>query len=931
ARDRLGIKPLFYTILSDRNIVFASEIRSILFHQKVTKEINLKAIDKYFTFLYVPSPETIYKDIYQLPQAHYLLYKNGQINLNRYWNLQLKDEKLKTKTEKIYLEELEELLKKVIAQHLISDVPLGIFLSGGRDSSTITAFAAELTTKLNTFTIGYLPIDASYNEFNKAEIVAKCLNTNHKEFIISVKSAELLNEIATGFSQPFADSSAIPTYLVSKTTRANSTAALTGIGGDELFCGYPRYLGMKLAQLLPPLNIPQKLIHLLPESYTADNPLGRIKRFLYGLKFSTVDKYISFVSYLTCEDKLKFYSDDLRMYLTKSVLNTVSEDALVFSRREFFKLASMQGSISLLDQILFVDLNTYLCDDLLSMADRMSMLNSLELRVPFCDHRVVEFVASIPASLRLKGITLKYLLRQLLSKYLPKEIVNQKKMGFMVPLARWLRDEFKSQVVEFIRKREYGDYFQYGFIERMWLDHISGKENFSDQLWALLVFDKWCKIYQIQLPKLKEIRKLIPKRKLKILTVSDIIFEDEEGGSGRMVSEISNELSVRGHKVVNFTRCKPGYLSEEKIALRDVYRYRFIPGNFIKSVFVSTKDAKQIISKLTAIDLDTGSTTSLHELQFDIVNYHHPQSAILVDVIRELKSIPKVYCFHSPWHREYEIRAKKSGRRGITASFIKFNSAVRKRIERRIISSCQKVILLSEYTKNLLKEYHKITDDKIVMISGAVDTEKFKPAEDKNSVRQELGLKLNKIILLTVRNLVPRMGLENLIIAFRQVLKVNKNIELIIVGQGYLESKLKNLTNQLQLNEFVKFTGFVPDELLPKYYQSADLFILPTYDLEGFGLVTIEALSCGLPVLGTPIGGTVEILSKLSERINLLFDSNTPEAMSTKINQFIQLPKEQLVELLKRCRQFVLDNFTWKKVVDKIEEVFYTVSRPSFF
>lgn len=602
-RDRLGIKPLFYTKLPDGNIVFASEIKSILLHPWVSKEINLSALDSYFTFLYIPQPETIYKNIFHLPPAHYLVWKNREIQLKKYWKLEIKNEELKNKNEKFYLEKLEELLKYVIKEHLIGDVPIGVFLSGGLDSSTICVFTSQVTPKINSFTIGYSSPDEAYNELKKAQIVAKILNTNHKEFVVTPEVVKLLTEIVLGFSQPFADSSAVPTYLVSKVIRENCKVALTGIGGDELFCGYPRYLGMKIASILPTIKIPRMFIKLLPESYTADNPLGRIKRFLYGLKFPMDDRYISFISYLSREDKLEFYSDKFLSFLNNQRGNQL--------HKHYF---NSFPSDELLNKILFADINTYLCDDLLLMADRMSMLNSLELRVPFCDHRVVEFVASVPAELRLKGMTLKYLLRRLMSKYLPKEIVNQKKMGFMIPIARWLRDELKNNVEKFIKKKEYSDYFQYEFIERMWSEHISGKRNFSDQLWSLLVFDAWKNVYQIELPDLK--KKYFGVKKPKIQAKKILVVN--LGGIGDIIMSSPIIKLLRDYyqnaEICLLTIPRSLELSKNFAEIDKFYtiplRYRFIPVKFfietIKTIRLLRNERFDLLINLRAVETFAG-------------------------------------------------------------------------------------------------------------------------------------------------------------------------------------------------------------------------------------------------------------------------------------------------------------------------------------
>ncbi|MFN3550200.1 MAG: asparagine synthase (glutamine-hydrolyzing) [Endomicrobiia bacterium] len=886
ARDRLGIKPLYYAII-DGNLIFASEIKSILCCHNVSKEINIAALDQYLTFLYIPSPQTIFNNIYQLPQAHYLVYRQKKIEIKNYWNLRFNKTQY---SENYYLEKLDDILKKVVKQHLISDVPVGVFLSGGRDSSTICSYACKVLNKnVNTFTIGYSSKEKSFNELNKAKIVSQLLNTNHFEYIVEPEIVnELLRKLPLFFDQPFADSSSVVTYLISKLTKEKLTVALTGIGGDELFCGYPRYLGMKFARLFPKIRVSTKLLNKIPENYSSDNITGRVKRFLFGLSFSEVDRYISFVSYLYNEDKQQFYSTEF-----KDVLKNYS---CYDVHKKYFESVLNE---ELLDRIMFVDINTYLVDDLLYMGDRMSMANSIELRVPFCDHRIVEFAAEIPASLKIKGFTLKYLLRKLLERYFPKEIVAQKKMGFMIPLGRWLSDVFYTQVSEFIKKEEYKDYFNYEFIKNMWQQHVSRKKNFADQIWSLLIFDTWKKIYDIHLPSLKEKYKPF-KRKLKILMVSDFIFEDEEGGSSRMVSEISNELAKRGHKIFNLTMLrKKGYPLYQTINSREIYRYKSYPYNLLLSYL----QVRKIITQF------------LGEINFDIVNYHHPFSGFLVKNVKKIKNIPQVYYFYSPWHVEYEIRAKN---KNFPKVFYKINSYLRKKLEVDVVNSCKKVILLSEYTKRLIKEYHKILDEKICLIPGGVDIQKFSPKEDRVSIRKELQLPVDKKILLTVRNLVPRMGLENLLFAFRDLIRDDKNLFLVICGSGFLEEKLKLLTRELGLDNFVKFTGFVPDEILPKYYQSADLFVLPTKELEGFGLVTIESLSCGTPVLGTPVGGTVEILSKL----DLLFEDNAPQAMVKKIKEFLKIDKEKFADISKKCRQYVVENFSWKKVVDKIEELF---------
>lgn len=393
-------------------------------------------------------------------------------------------------------------------------------------------------------------------------------------------------------------------------------------------------------------------------------------------------------------------------------------------------------------------------------------------------------------------------------------------------------------------------------------------------------------------------------RKLNILVVSDAIFEDEEGGAARIASEISNRLSERGHKIYNFSRRKTGFSKTEKIGKREIFRYKFKGLN----LFGSYLDAKNIIENIC------------RKTSIDILDFHNPQSAYLVNISGKLSTIPRIYHFQSPWHIEYEIRAKQ---KNVSYLSTKLQSAVRRKIENSVLKTCDKIIVLSEYMKDVLKNYHSIPSDRINIIPGSVDTERFCPIADSLLLRKELGLPSDKMIVFTVRNLAPRMGLENLLLAFSKVVEENKKVCLVIGGRGFLEEKLKSMSSELGLTEYVKFTGYIPDELLPKYYQASNLFVLPTLALEGFGLVTIESLSCGTPVLGTPIGATTEILLKL----NLLFESNTPEAMAKRIKEFIELPQSELETLRKKCRDYAVENFSWERIIQKIEELFYSVTR----
>jgi glycosyltransferase involved in cell wall biosynthesis len=384
---------------------------------------------------------------------------------------------------------------------------------------------------------------------------------------------------------------------------------------------------------------------------------------------------------------------------------------------------------------------------------------------------------------------------------------------------------------------------------------------------------------------------------MNILMVIDDFFPDVMGGAGRVVNEISKRLVKRGHSVYILTRRADRSLPlQTDIGGIRVHRYNVSFQNALVFSVSSLINAFWTFKKLS------------QEVAFDLINFHQPLSAFGVSLSMKAKGIPRVYTFYSSWPKEYEIRIAKRG----------IGFFMREWMERKILASCSKIIVLSEYSKKQVLAAYGFAKENIEIIPGGVDTLKFKPAQDKKSLKVKFNIPLNKFFLFTLRNLVPRMGLENLIEAMAIVVKENSQVILLIGGAGVLEEKLKRLVKDLQLEDYIKFTGFIEEDRLPLYYQAADLFILPTRELEGFGLVTLEALSCGTPVLGTPIGGTKEILGRLDG--DLLFRNIDAASMAEKI--LLYLSSRDLLVLGKRCREFVMANFSWDSVAIEYERAF---------
>ncbi len=485
ARDRLGIKPLFYAVQGGR-LWFASEIKALL-AGGVGGTVDTAALRQFLMFLYVPSPATIFEGIRQVPPGHIMTFARGRLRLRRYWSL-TPDPAAAALDGREAEERLLAHLKETVRLHLISDVPLGIFLSGGMDSSVLVAMMRQVSgTPMKTFTIGYGVQDETYNELAYARLVAKRFGTDHHEEIVEPDAVRLLPRIVQSFDEPFADSSAIPNYLISQVARRTVTVALAGHGGDELFGGYPRYLGLRAGAMYD--RLPSSFRHGLakasrwiPESAHAENWPGRIRRFLSAGGVSPEERYLRWITYLPPEWGDEAFTPELRA--SAGMARPESKYARMF--REWHSSDPAERAMAL-------DLQTYLPDDLLVLGDRMSMAHSLEVRVPFCDHVLAQFAMGLPSGERFRDRRLKSFLKRALRAHLPDEILARPKQGFMIPLARWFKADLKDMVRELLSEQAVASrgYVRYPYVRWLLDEHESGRRNFKDQIHALLVLEIW--------------------------------------------------------------------------------------------------------------------------------------------------------------------------------------------------------------------------------------------------------------------------------------------------------------------------------------------------------------------------------------------------------------------------------------------------------
>ncbi|MEO7658897.1 MAG: asparagine synthase (glutamine-hydrolyzing) [Pyrinomonadaceae bacterium] len=484
ARDRYGEKPLYYGVF-DGKLIYASEPKALLAHPAIEPELNLAALRKYLSFDYVPAPDSIYKGISKLPAAHILTVENGEISTRRYWNLTFAKNGRPPSLDAA-ASDLRGLLSDAVRMRLVADVPLGILLSGGVDSSAVAAFANEHATEtVKTFSIGFT--EDSFDETRYARQVAAYLGTDHYEEILSVaKAADLIGDIGTWMDEPLSDGSLIPTYLLSKFVRKHVTVALGGDGGDEIFAGYPMYLGHKVAGTYG--SVPQfirsgviePLIKRLPVSTKNLSFEYRAKRFVKSAKYDTITRHHSWFG--------SFSIDEQRPLLTERVLSA-SGDIYAGPRN----LLDICDASDVVEQMQYLDMNYYMAEGILTKVDRASMAVSLETRAPFLDPRIGEFAASLPLDFKLRGSKGKYILKRSVEGLLPKTILTRSKKGFGIPIAEWLKGKLNPMMHDLLSSQRLKDQglFESGHVQKLIAEHENGLASHHKQLWTLLVFQLW--------------------------------------------------------------------------------------------------------------------------------------------------------------------------------------------------------------------------------------------------------------------------------------------------------------------------------------------------------------------------------------------------------------------------------------------------------
>ncbi len=481
ARDRVGIKPLYYAPVDGR-LYFGSEIKSLLCAPDLPRDLNLDALDHYLSFLYAPRDESFFAAVRKLPPGHLLTWRNGRITVAPYWEPPAHE--TFTGSEHDAVDCLQDVLTDAVRAHLVSDVPLGAFLSGGIDSSLVVALMARVSgARVKTFSIGFE--QPEYDELAYARRVAQAFDTDHHEDIVKPDGVGVLEQIVTHFDEPFGDTSALPTWYVSQLAAREVTVVLSGDGGDEMFGGYTRYIPD--ARVTAVDRYAPAALRRMAGAVGARLPPGaRGKRFLRHVARDARGRYLDAIGFFTADDKAHLLSAGVRLQLSNG-------DPECRLSRHFDRYAQLSWP----SQMMRFDVETYLPEDILTKVDRMSMAHSIEARVPLLDNFVIDFASSLPAALKIREGRRKHVLKEVAARFLPGELIDRRKQGFGVPLDVWFRGSLRELFADSLlsaRSLQRG-YFQPAFIRRLINEHVTARRDHTFRLWQLVVFERWLQQY----------------------------------------------------------------------------------------------------------------------------------------------------------------------------------------------------------------------------------------------------------------------------------------------------------------------------------------------------------------------------------------------------------------------------------------------------
>ncbi len=893
ARDRAGKKPLFYAH-DGASLSFASTLNALLELLPVRPRVSARAIDAYLTYQAVPAPMSVWEGVNTLPPAHWLTFdaNTGRCTVQRYW-----DVSYAAKTpmhEEEILGEVERIARRSVRDRLVADRTVGIFLSGGVDSSLITALAMEeAATPIEAVAVGF--DDQEFDERPFARRVAEHLGVALHERVLRPDVVAELPEIVWQYGQPLADVSIVPSHDLSRVSRDVMVVALNGDGGDELFGGYTRPMVARAAA-------PYRRFVPAAVRRAADGALhwkmsGPLKRAALLARAGRAEALETF----TYDRGFREFRAAAYAPAFLAELGTFDPDALY---REVWARADGRDDV---DRALYGDFSTYFPDQLLAKADVSTMAHSLEARSPLLDTEMIEFAATIPTAIRLRGWETKHLLKRLAAKFVPRDVLYRRKRGFVMPASRWLRGALAPHLRAALDTDVFHDrgWVRPEFTRRLLHEHLGGTRDWGDQLFTLLVLEIWARLaVDGSLQRSDPLDALqrgggargnaAPPAAVPLRTVQVGMewFPEEPGGLNRVYFELARHLPPMGVAV-------RGLVAGSAAVARDTDG---------RIVGVAPPTAP-LTTRLRA--MRGAAAALLHADPEAIVVGHF--ALYMAPVLGLLEpDRPFVFHFQGPWAQEtYAERV-----RGVLPMLKGW-------VERRVYQRANACIVLSGAFGRILNESFGVPWEKIHVIPGGVDCGRFAMAASRAECRAQLGWPSDRRIVLAVRRLTHRMGLDRLVAATAALKARVPDVLVLIAGLGPIAGELRAMIERANLGEHCRLVGFIPEHDLPSAYRAADLTVVPTVALEGYGLIVPESLAAGTPVLVTPIGGLPETVDGLSTHL-VLPSASAPaiaRGLGDALTGAVPMPSAAECEAYARARN------DWPVIAAQVRRVYEQVRR----
>jgi asparagine synthase (glutamine-hydrolysing) len=881
ARDRSGKKPLFYRH-DGRTLHFASTLNSLVALLPGLPPLDLRAIDAYLVYQTVPAPLSIFRGVQQLPPAHSLTFSSdtGECRVERYWRVSYAHKTSESEAE--IISHVEALARDAVRKRLESDVPVGVFLSGGVDSSLVAALAAQESPRsIDAVTLGFG--EQEFDERRYARAVTDRLGMRlHEETLRPALVADL-PRIVWHYGQPVADVSIVPSHYLAQAARRWMKVALNGDGGDELFGGYARPM---LARVAEPYRrvVPATLRRSLGRALGGglDGPLRRLALLARDGASTAADAFV--------------YDRAFRPYRAEAY----PEEFLAALGREnpdelYRSVWDDADGVDDVDRVLYGDFSTYLPDQLLVKADRSSMAHGLEARSPLLDQALVEYAATIPTALRLRHFQTKHILKRLAARFVPGFVVYRRKRGFVMPASRWLRGELAAFVRAALDNRTFFDrgWIRPEFVRRMIADHFSGVRDWGEQIWTLLVLEVWARLVidrtldrDARMDDFLRKPERSERTPLRTLQLGMEWFPEKPGGLNRVYFELMRHLPDTGVEVHGLVAGSDEVVHSSRGMIEGF-------GPHSEALIPRLLAVRRIAAPL--LRGDPGMLVVSH-----FALYTAP-------VLDELRGHPLVVHFQGPWGLEGRVERQST----VTV-------LMKTLVERAVYRRASAFIALSTPFAHILERRFHVPPERIHIIPGGVDVPRFAIAESRSECRVRLGWPADRPIVLAVRRLMRRMGLDDLIEATALVVERVPNLLVLIAGRGPVSGELEEQIRSLHLQENVRLLGFVPDEDLPSAYRAADLTVVPSVALEGFGLIVAESLAAGTPCLVTPVGGLPEAVSALSRDL-ILHGTGAraiADGLTAALTGALPLPGA------KACAEFARRHYDWPVIAERIRLVY---------